>query len=222
MTRKIYWGLAILIVLLIGVSVVMLTRTTDTTQKKVFIDVDPSTDKKMTGTESTVVKPITTDTTPVSQNTEPIQVQTDAPAQTAETAEVPESPHGFGPYPEVPADYPGYIVWVVNPDNPSRTRELMGRVFVKLWTEGEKNFIGGSTRGGRIYPHYDDVVYVKWSEHRNPNGELVRRISGFRAGPCVIRKFNFTWSDLYDPPPGLRVLDIESSGIDPYEYLNLR
>lgn len=42
MTRRIYWGLAILIVLLIGVSVVMLTRTTDTEPKVVYSDVEPS------------------------------------------------------------------------------------------------------------------------------------------------------------------------------------
>ena len=41
MTRRIYWGLAILIALLIGVSVVMLTRTTDT-EITVYTDVDPS------------------------------------------------------------------------------------------------------------------------------------------------------------------------------------
>ena len=42
MTRRIYWGLAILIILLIGVTVVMLTRSTDTTPKNVYIDVEPS------------------------------------------------------------------------------------------------------------------------------------------------------------------------------------
>ena len=42
MKRKLYWGLAILIVLLVGVSVVMLTRTTDTEIITVYTDVDPS------------------------------------------------------------------------------------------------------------------------------------------------------------------------------------
>ena len=42
MTRRIYWGLAILIVLLMGVSAVLLLRTTDTEPKTVFKDVEPS------------------------------------------------------------------------------------------------------------------------------------------------------------------------------------
>ena len=42
MTRRFYWGLVILITLLIGVTVVMLTRTTDTEPRNVYIDVDPS------------------------------------------------------------------------------------------------------------------------------------------------------------------------------------
>ena len=179
------------------------------------------TDTPAENTTSTAEKP-TTDTTAVTKNTEPIQVQSDVPAQTAETTDVQVSPHGFGPYPEVPDDYPGYIEWKVNPDNPSRTFELMGRVFVKLWTEGEKNFRGGSTHKDKILPHYNDVVYISWSEYTDPtDGELVRRISGYTAGPHVSKKFKFTIDDLYDPPPGLRVLDIESSGINPYEYLNL-
>ena len=41
MTRRIYWGLAILIILLIGVSVFMLLRDTDTTPDVVYTDRDP-------------------------------------------------------------------------------------------------------------------------------------------------------------------------------------
>ena len=45
MTRKMYWGLAILIVLLIGVTAVLLMRTTDTEPKIVYKgDVEPSKD----------------------------------------------------------------------------------------------------------------------------------------------------------------------------------
>ena len=42
MKNKLYWGLAILIILIVGVSVVILTRTTDTEQRTVYNDVDPS------------------------------------------------------------------------------------------------------------------------------------------------------------------------------------
>lgn len=181
-----------------------------------------STQTPAENTTSTSEKPIT-DTTPVTKNTDPTQVQGDVSAQTAETVDVQVSPHGFGPYPEVPDDFPYPTVWEENPDSPSRAHELLDRVFVKLWTEGEKNFRGGSTHNGKIYPHYNDVVYRSWTEYRkNADGELVRRINGFKTGPHVYKKFKFTIADLYDPPPGLRVIDIDSAGINPYEYLNLR
>lgn len=45
MTRRIYWGLATLIILLIGVSAFLLLQNTDTEPKRVYIDVEPSMDK---------------------------------------------------------------------------------------------------------------------------------------------------------------------------------
>lgn len=56
MKRKLYWGLTILIILLVGVTVVMLTRTTDTEPKTVYKDVDPEkpgqqSDKKLSETK---------------------------------------------------------------------------------------------------------------------------------------------------------------------------
>ncbi len=44
MRKKMIWGIAPLIVLLIGVSAVLLMRTTDTQEKTVYIDVEPSKD----------------------------------------------------------------------------------------------------------------------------------------------------------------------------------
>lgn len=42
MNRKLYWGLGVLLVLLIGVSAFLLLQNTDTEPKSVYIDVDPS------------------------------------------------------------------------------------------------------------------------------------------------------------------------------------
>ena len=44
MTRRVYWGLAFLIILLLGVSAVLLMRDTDTEPKIVYIEVEPSKD----------------------------------------------------------------------------------------------------------------------------------------------------------------------------------
>ncbi|MDE0084560.1 MAG: hypothetical protein OXU23_02540 [Candidatus Poribacteria bacterium] len=134
----------------------------------------------------------------------------------SDTAEVvQESPFGFGPYPEVPEDYPtkALVTWPAA----SAESELLSRVLIKLWTQGEKNFYGGSTNRGRIYPHYNNTVYTRFGEYRGANGEMVRYAQGALAGPHV----KFSMSELLNPPPHLRVLDLESSGIDPYQFLDL-
>ena len=52
----------------------------------------------------TAEKPITD--TPVTKDIAPTQAQNETPAQNAEPQEVRMSPFGFGPYPELPADFP--------------------------------------------------------------------------------------------------------------------
>ena len=136
--------------------------------------------------------------------------------ETDNTEEVRVSPHGFGPYPEVPEDMP-YRHHHTSWEDDSPSSELMSRVLIKLWTEGERNFIGGSTYKGNIQPHYNDAVYVHWYEYLDSSGELVRKPTGIKSGPHV----HATFADVMNPPPELRVLDIETSGINPYEYLDL-
>lgn len=143
------------------------------------------------------------------------QNETESPSETAETAELKVSPHGFGPYPEVPEDLP-YRHLYTNWGDLGPQSELLNRVLIKLWASGEKNFIGGSTYKGKVYPHYNDAVYVKWGETVK-NGKKVRTTAIRISGPHV----PFNGKDLLNPPPGLRVLDLESSGIYPYEYLDL-
>lgn len=87
-----------------------------------------------------------------------------------------------------------------------------------LWNEGERNFRGGSTHNGKVYPHYNDVVYYKFTPIRDNEGNIRGGSTSIKSGPHV----KFTRADLKNPPPGLRVLELDSSGIDPYQYLNLR
>ena len=147
-----------------------------------------------------------------------IQAQTDAEtqAENAEATDVPVSPHGFGPYPEVPEDMPFrhlYTRW----EKAGPQRELLNRVLIKLWASGEKNFVGGSTYNGKIYPHYNDVVYVSRKPYIDRNGNITGYKTRTKSGPHV----NYTDEDILDPPPHLRILDLDSSGIDPYQYLDL-
>ena len=136
--------------------------------------------------------------------------------------EVPVSPFGFGPYPEVPADYSSAVVWLQSdydelPTHAQKNFELIHRVLIKLWASGEKGFRGASTYKGKVYPHYYNTVYVGVSEYELPNGKKVQYISHRQSGPHV----DYNGVDLLNPPPHIRVLDIESSGIDPYQYLEL-
>ncbi len=165
----------------------------------------PTAEKPIPQTMGTVVEGTKTKT----------QQQSETSANTAAdvSEDVPVSPFGFGPYPKL-GDYPYKVIWS-NKDSPRA--ELLTRVLIKLWNEGEKNFRGGSTHNGKVYPHYHDTVYVTFSPIRNKDGKIIGQSSDILSGTQV----QFTRADLLNPPPGLRVLDLESSGIDPYQYLNL-
>ena len=104
MRNNMYWGLGVLI-LLIGVSAVLLMRTTDTEPITIYRgDTEPLKDnpplKIETAEREQVVAP-----QPTEQSS--VLTETESSAETTETVDVPVSPHGFGPYPEVPADFPG-------------------------------------------------------------------------------------------------------------------
>ncbi len=136
--------------------------------------------------------------------------------------EVPKtSPFGFGPFPKVPEDYRGGAVWLQTnyydlPPDRQRNWELFDRVLIKLWSEGEKNFKGGKydKNNGKVYPNYFNKIYITVEERKSADGSLEPIITHqLGAAPEDI--------DLLNPPTHIEVLDYESSGIDPYEYLNL-
>ena len=121
--KKLYWGLAILIILLIGVSVFLVIRNTDTEPKTIYKDVEPSKEVMDTpskqnlnensqpaeNTQHTAKKPINKANAEVRNTTEaagqPNAASVENVAVTAETEEPEVSPNGFGPYPQVPEDY---------------------------------------------------------------------------------------------------------------------
>ena len=176
--------------------------------------VDSTTQSAKRGRTETILVP--KDRVPSqTDKTKPIQVETRI--QNAETADVPVSPHGYGPYPDVPEDYPSEVDWDYL-SSYSAQAELLVRVLVKLWTEGEKNFRGGGTHKGKVLPWYHNTIYVKYRNYKNADGEIVQRAGTKLSGPRV------DWSEVDDwlnPPPHIRILDLDSSGIDPYQYLDL-
>ena len=123
--------------------------------------------------------------------------------------DVPVSPFGFGPYPEVPADYPFNVDWDV-----PEPIELLTRVMIKSWTEGER-FIGGNIVNGKVLLNFPDTVYVRYKEIQGPDGAIVRIHSVVGGADINIP------AQGEDFPPGVQVLDYDLEALDPYEYLNL-
>ncbi len=164
----------------------------------------------------TTEKSINGSTAEVENNTEAAgQQQSETSAQTTEAKDVPVSPFGFGPYPEVPADYP------IPPDKfewefwgKTVKGELMSRVRIKLWNQGIRSD-GASFENGKVYPNILGTVYVQWAE----NGEFIRRITGhpdddFDAIEAALEAGQ-------PPPEGITVLSRNEAGIDPYSFLEL-
>ncbi len=155
---------------------------------------------------------------------------TDIPSIRTDGTEEPKiSPHGFGPYPRVPKDYLltcGPTSWqmmdLFGGPPPTREIELIDRVMVKLWQEGDTKIQGGTFENGKVYVYYRDRVYVRYSTITNFDGTTSRYISEWGSH-----------SDVPAPtqeealaghiPEGLEVidLDIEDPGIEPYSFLGL-
>ena len=170
-------------------------------------------------------KPITADVIAEVENATEAETQTETPAANAEVEDVPTSPFGFGPYPEVPEDYPTNVIWNLPgakenlPDHALKGIELLDRVLVKLWIEGDKNFRGGATNNGKVYPYYHNTVYVRYAQQEMPDGTIRRYLTSALSGPYVEYDEKDLMSDM--PPVHLRIIELDSTGIDPYQFLNL-
>ena len=112
---------------------------------------------------------------------------------------MPVSPFGFGPYPEVPADYPFTPFWFRYQEDPERydakydtemlkSKELLSRVMVKAWTEGIRDFTGGSgsLTTGKYYLHIPNAIYVEYGEpYENEDGTFTTPISSYTGGSVI-------------------------------------
>ena len=125
--------------------------------------------------------------------------------------------------PQVPSDFPFAVVWL-QPEKKTESlhaltqRELLGLVMVKKWNEGDTEFVGFSIYDGKFYLHYPNVVYIKWEATQHPDGRITKH-AAVVFGPGG----DSTLTDQVQAgilPPGVQVLDMDASGIDPYEYLS--
>jgi hypothetical protein len=168
-----------------------------------------------------------------------VDTEVDTPAVNAETpettpteastAEVPTSPFGFGPYPQIPDDYPYNPIWT-DARKGSRERmsngqirnfELMGRVRIKLWNQGHRfDSATISYDGSRMYPLEPMTVYVRWKEFVEDDG-TISRYSSSTTAHWSIPDADLDQIEEGIIPPGYKVLSLDEDYINPLEFLNL-
>ncbi|MCY3740691.1 MAG: hypothetical protein OXH00_06715 [Candidatus Poribacteria bacterium] len=133
-----------------------------------------------------------------------------------------ESPFGYGPYPEVPADYPWQPIWTLSDEDRAhyaqahpdgeRGIELMQRVGIKLW-QMVQNFTGiAYSSNGRVYPNFPDTVYV--DVQQTETGTSISVTGSF------ISEEDMELIKNGGTPPGITVKDM-SEGIEPFSFLDL-
>ncbi len=137
-----------------------------------------------------------------------------------EPTEVPVSPYGFGPYPEVPVGFPSSPF-----PAPSANHELMRRVWIKLLSQGI-NVVGTNMEDGLVYPVIKGTAYVKWKSYWRPTGK-VTYISNVIAHPEDGARLNAIRFEKgksltkADVPPDIKLVSFEEAAINPYTFLNL-
>ena len=151
----------------------------------------------------------------------------EAPAE-----DVPVSPFGFGPYPEVPADLPENLMpsWTWSDERRQNMYgravdyELMGRVIIKLWNQGDKEIVGVLRRDndGKVYPTYPDTMYVtSWMDIDTRHGTVRVPGSTFGYSDKMVPLYPYVHKHGH-LPDGINFIDYENQGYDPYNFLNLK
>ena len=137
------------------------------------------------------------------------------------------SPYGFGPYPEIPADFPFPVEWEF--PGSDADHELMARVAIKLWSQGIET-MGATAGDGLVYPNYIDTVYIRWDETIDDDGNPIQYISGLGGYPpaClrivennIARLGERGTMTAADIPSDVTVILYDEAGIDPYTFLEL-
>lgn len=146
--------------------------------------------------------------------------------------DVPVSPYGYGPYPKVPNGYPEHLppVWTWSEEkrqfyDSSRLEdfELMARVLIKLWNQGDRNFTAviRDDSNGKVYPLYKDVIYATWADLRDENGNIIGKYPRNQLSSNQTQRVSLIDFMEGRIPPNIRFTDRETNGINPYDFLDL-
>ncbi len=139
------------------------------------------------------------------------------------------SPNGFGPLPAVPDDYPDKkFRWRYYTDNPNF--ELIARVKLKIWKEQGKYAVGAGFLHGKIYPIFQDAVYLHKKTRCGKDGEVIDTYiqeilwdSDYEPSEKQWRSPSFNMSKYVEDvikEKNLKVISFDDAGIEPYQFLN--
>lgn len=135
-----------------------------------------------------------------------------------------------GDFPPIPDDFPSHFkpVWLAFPGykkGDMLEHELMYRVLIKLWNQGDHGFVDAVTQSGRVYPIYPDVVYIRWVESEIGTDEdgnpITARYIGQTTGTEALRFkpsdfLTGAWKTKY---PSFSLVEFDDAGYDPYTFL---
>lgn len=181
-----------------------------------------SADKTITNSTTEVVSKDTFN------DTTDIAVETSLQENTDESS---ISPYGFGPYPKVPEGYSLPISWTKLKvyqekfgDDFCKEMELMDRVLIKLYNQGNTDFTAANFVNGLVLPIYPNVAYVQletedWKQTEDPNIEVRSTSSDILAGSNVSEADKEQISKGIIPD-GIEIRSF-SDGINPYNFLEL-
>ncbi len=185
------------------------------------VNVDPL-ENSMQNAEKPITDPLQTTEKSI---TDPLQVEKETPAQIVATTDVPVSPNGFGPYPDIPAEMgiPKHGVkyyWEKLSKNPKQ--ELLAHVRIKLYQQGIQATGATYKQNGLIYPIIKGVRYVEWDTLEYPDGSVERYVTRSTGHPDdnFMREAEGRVLEA-DIPGHLKIYTYPDGGIDPYDFLDL-
>lgn len=99
---------------------------------------------------------------------------------------------------------------------------LFEQVRIKLRKQGDPNVLGFTlNEEGRLHLIYRDVVYVEWRESKRPDGTIHRDVGGYLKSSLIPETIMEQIRN-GETPPGIKIVDYDSGGIDVYEFLGIK